>query len=176
MRFLVAPLLLAGPLSAHPHSKVEQQAMLSIGLDQAVLNIRIVPSYDEGSAIFAHIDLDGDGKVSATEATQFGEEVLAATELIIDETTATFDNRLVTVPDFQFVAAGEGVIEVKANTRFRKLDSAKHVIGLSVRYEGLSHDWFIQPFFFGNLSEAFPKQGIDRSENGLTLTIRLSDK
>lgn len=79
MRFLLALLLLTGPLAAHPHTKVEQQAILSIGLERAAIRIRILPSYDEGAEIFAHIDLDGDGKVPEAEVLHFAEEVASET-------------------------------------------------------------------------------------------------
>lgn len=176
MRFLFALFLLAGPLAAHPHSKVEQQAILSIGLNRAVLSIRIVPSYDEGAAIFAHLDQDEDGEVSETEAMLFGDALIAKTEFVVDGTEVAFGYLSVKVPDAKIVATGEGMIEVRAEARFPELKSAEPVIRFLIGYEDLSHHWFTQPFNFGDLADAFPHQSIERSEDGTRLMVKLSRK
>ncbi|MCG7522569.1 hypothetical protein [Ruegeria sp. Ofav3-42] len=158
MRFLLTLIFLAEPLAAHPHSKVEQQVILSIGLDRVALSIRIVPLYEEGEEVFAHLDLDGNGTISEAEALSFGGGMISETDFAIDGSKTVFENLSVTTPDSHSVASGEGMIEAKVDARFPELHSAEHGISFSISYEELLHGWFVQPFFFGEVQKAFRKQ------------------
>jgi hypothetical protein len=144
-------LAFSGMAGAHPHSYVDQQALIFVGLDALDLTIRIVPSFEDGAAIFAHIDSDGNGFVSDREATAFGAAVVAKAELEVDGREVTLLNALATVPSIEQLAAGGGVIEVEAQASFALGSGGKHRLVFGIAYEDLSHDWFIQPFFYRGL-------------------------
>ena len=174
MRFLLPLILLVGPVAAHPHTKVEQQAMLSIGLDRASLSIRIVPSYDEGAAILAYIDKNEDGVISQAEETLFGQAVLSQTRLTVDRSEVALSGLSVAIPDAAEIASGSGIIEINAEARYQKLTGQAHSIALTVSYEDLSHDWFVQPFFYKDLHNSYPEMEVSRSNDRLHTEIILS--
>jgi hypothetical protein len=173
MRFLLLFLFAAGSLAAHPHSNVDQQALLSIGLDHASLSIRIVPSDNEGGAILNHIDKNGDGAVSQAEAKRFGQDVVSDVQLAIDGAEVAIGRLTVLIPESTAIVSGTGMIEINAEARYNRLQSKAHQIEFSISYEDFSHDWFIQPFFFENLPNTYANQSIMRSQDGLSVRVGL---
>jgi len=162
---VVAGLLaLVSATLAHPHRYVDQQAHLSVGVDVADLTIRIVPSFEEGAEIFAHVDLDGDGTVTDEEAASFASEVVSKATLTVDSRNILFDDATAIVPDADRVAAGSAVIEVKASASFALTNAKDHQVVFDITYDDFSHEWFIQPFFYANLVKATTLPRVKRSE------------
>lgn len=166
-------LAFSGMAGAHPHSYVDQQALIFVGLDALDLTIRIVPSFEDGAAIFAHIDSDGNGFVSDREAATFGAAVVAKAKLEVDGRKVTLLNSITTVPSMQRVAAGGGVIEVEAQASFALGIGGEHRLVFGIAYEDLSHDWFIQPFFYRGLVEA-SSPVVERTDASNRVGIRFS--
>lgn len=146
MRALIVWAMLASPLAAHPHSAVDQQAALFIGLDQVSLPLRIVPSHDDGTAILAHLDPDGDAQISESEARQFARSLLDQTRLVVDGSEMRLGLGRVAVPDARLVSSAQGVIEVSAQAPFAKLGDTTHQLGFMIDFDALSPRWFTQPF------------------------------
>ena len=77
MRFLLpvalCVLLAAQPAWSHPHSKVNQQLLISKGIGKVVLTARIKSSDVGGRSVYSAIDRNSDGDVSAHEAKTFGD-------------------------------------------------------------------------------------------------------
>lgn len=167
-------LFLSKTLLAHPHSKIEQQALISVGLDRAVLAIRIMPSYDEGTTIFATIDGNGDGIVSDDEAETFGQQVLGGMALYVDGQMHSFGKVAVNIPEARLVRSGQGMIQVKATASFVRLGGTRHKMQLRISYEHLSHNWYIQPFFYSNLLKEYVSRAIERSPDGRHVEIAFS--
>lgn len=167
-------LVVSGAAQAHPHDHVEQQALLSIGLDRVVLQVRIVPSYIEGAAIYAHIDDDGDGHVSDDEAAAFAENVISKTRMTLDANEIAFEPPSVKMPDRKSVSSGLGVIEVDAKTSIELTATETHILAFDIAFEAFSHDWFVQPFFFESLDKAVPSKSVERSESSHGIAIAFS--
>lgn len=176
MKYALPLIFIAGTAAGHPHSHVDQQAALSIGLDRASLSIRIVPSHDEGPEILAHIDGDGDGTVSPTEARAFGDAVLSEIQLTVDEAHVSLDNVSVEMPSVAAVSSGTGMIEIRAEATYPELIEAGHTIGMSVSYEELAHDWFIQPYVFRDVQDRYEDVQIDRAADGWSINATLQIK
>lgn len=174
----VTGLLLAcvafGSVQAHPHKDIDQQVLLSVGPGAVTAQVRIAPSYTDGAAIFAHIDADGDGKVSASEAAAFGSAVMARASLRVDGLRFEFKSPHVAVPDREWVAAGLGLIEIDATAAINLTARAPHKVDFAMAYDELAHDWFIQPFYYPDLLSALPAQAIERSAAGNSVAIALA--
>ena len=155
----------------HPHEDVDQQVLLSVGTGEVVVQIRIAPSYTEGAAIFAHIDTDGDGAVSEAEAAAFGSAVIGQSALTVDGMGFRFNTPKVSVPDREWVSAGFGLIEIDTTAPINLTSAARHRLEFEIWYGELAHDWFIQPFYFPELTGIFPSQSIGRSSSGRQVRI-----
>lgn len=175
--FVLAVLLFAGhSAQSHPHDDVEQQALLSVGLDTATLEVRIVPSFDEGAQIFDHLDLDGSGDISVDEATAFGKRVLEHAVLTVEGSPVDLGNLRVAIPDRGQVSSGLGLITVTSEGTYPALNGETARIAFEITYEDLSHDWFVQPFFFPDLNSALKLDDLERSSAGHHVALRFSRK
>lgn len=168
---LVGLLLTANLLHAHLHDDVEQQALLSIGLDRATLEIRIIPSFDEGATVFAHLDSDADGTVSADEASSFGIEILSRSNLVVNDLPVDLGNLRIIVPQASQISSGQGVISVTTNANFPALNGARTSVHFEITYAELSNSWFIQPFFFADLNRTFSMDTLVRSSDGTRVDL-----
>lgn len=163
---LVITVLWCKTAYAHPHDDVVQQALLSIGMDKVILSVRIVPSHDEGAAIYAHIDTNKDGVVSTNESNAFAMAVFSKMKLSIDGKPSALKVKSTDVPNYGYVAAGLGVIEIKGNAKIAMAADKKHKLIFETHYEMFTQEWLIQPFFYANLNNSFSGKEIQRSETG----------
>ncbi|MBX4898713.1 hypothetical protein [Rhizobium bangladeshense] len=162
--------------SAHPHHYVDQQVHLSIGVNAVELAIVIVPSSQDGAAIFSTIDNNGDGVVSDDEGRIFATNVVSATRLTIDGQAFTFILADVGIPDETTVASGTAAITVNASAELRLADRQAHSVDFSITYEEFSHDWFVQPFLYPNLLGKIAQLEIDRSDRAGKVVVRFSNR
>jgi hypothetical protein len=173
-----AALLLGGAAvglaAAHPHKDIDQQVLVSVGTGEVIVQIRIAPSFTDGAAIFAHIDTDGDGAVSESEAAAFGADVIADALLKVDGRNFDFSAPRVSVPELEWVSAGLGLIEVDATAAVNLTAVAPHRVDFEISYNDLAHEWFIQPFYYPELLSALPTQSIERSESRSRVRIALA--
>lgn len=160
-----------GTAAAHPHKDIDQQVLLSVGPGEVIVQVRIAPSFTEGAAIFAHIDADGDGAVSESEADAFGADVIANAALKVDGRRFPFNAPRVSVPALEWVAAGLGLIEVDATAAVNLTAVERHRVDFEISYADLAHEWFVQPFYFPELMSALPSQSIERSAAGNRVRI-----
>lgn len=167
-------LTLAGTAEAHPHSYVDQQAMISVGLDAVVLTVRIVPSFEDGAAIFALIDADGNGVVSDREAAVFGAAVVKRAELEIDGRRFALRAATSTVPSKDRVSTGFGMIEVEAVAPIALGSGSDHRLAFSIGYQEFAHDWLIQPFFYRSFVDATSMRRVERTQSGNRVAIAFS--
>jgi hypothetical protein len=137
-----AAAVLASAASAHPHSSVDQQAQVILGPSGVEVVWQITPSTEAGAAMFDAIDSDGDGAVSAREASDFGRLVMAMSPLEVDGQGAALRLTSASVPPRDLAAMGEGVIVIRAASDTTPIQSVSFDVG----FESFSHDWFIQPY------------------------------
>jgi hypothetical protein len=164
----------AGSADAHPHKDIDQQVLLSVGTGEVTVQIRIAPSYVDGAAIFAHIDADGDGVVSQSEARDFGSDVISNAALTVDGQRFQFNLPRVAVPALEWVSAGLGLIEVDATAAVNLTASLPHRVDFQIAYDDLAHEWFIQPFYYSDLMRLLPSQSFERSFSGDSVEIALA--
>lgn len=168
---IVVWMMAYGLAAAHPHSEVDQQALLSVGMDSVTLTIRIVPSYIEGTTIFGLIDVDGNGVVTDDEAAAFGNDVIAAAALSVDGERFAFAKPKTAVPEFEHVASGFGIIEIEAGASYVLERGGKHQLVFSIAYEAFSPDWLIQPFFYMDFLDATSSRAVERPGSGKRIEI-----
>jgi hypothetical protein len=162
-----------GAAIAHPHKDVDQQVLLSVGTGKISVQIRIAPSYNDGAAIFAHIDTDGDGVISAPEGRGFGLEVISSSVLNVDGVRFEFGEPRVSVPEIEWLSAGLGLIEVDATAAVNLTARSHHSVDFEISYQELAHEWFLQPFYYPDLMRLLPSQAIERSPSGDRVEILL---
>lgn len=167
---LVAGLSLAGPLWAHPHTYVDQQVHLSVGLDKTEAKVVIVPSVSNDAAILSHLDIDGNGTVDQPEADVFTAEVLSAMSLIVGGIAVPFTATGLKLSQPEALSSGTGRIELSATAALGALPAGQHSVRFTMGYDALAHDWFVQPFYFGDLT-AVAAPGLIRSEDGSSVEI-----
>jgi len=177
-RFMLVTILLVslGTAGAHPHSYVDQQALLSLGSSTMDVTIRIVPSFDSGAAVFSRIDTDGSDVVSADEAAGFAAAVIAKARLEIDGQTIVFHRATATVPDIDQVSAGFGIIEIEATASFTLAGAGEHQVAFEIAYDEFSHDWQVQPYFYADFAEAMSSRKVARSDMGNQVGILFSSQ
>ncbi len=170
----LALLPLAGAAGAHPHSYVDQQVQLSIGLDVVDVTAVIVPSSEEGAAIYARLDADGDGTVSPDEASTFGTALVKGMKLLVDGQKVELADADVAVAEAEEVRSGNGAITVTVAAPAGLDQGAAHRILFEVTYGEFSHEWFVQPYYYPDLIEAFETPVLERSPEGRHVAIQLS--
>ncbi|MBY5827571.1 DUF1007 family protein [Rhizobium leguminosarum] len=177
MRGVIVALALAipGGAMAHPHNFTDQQVQLSVGLAAVHVRIFVMPSPKDGPVIFSHIDTDDDGVVTNAEAKAFGADVLAATELTVDERGFAFTNVEVTLPSAREAENGSAAIIVQASTPISWARQQSHSLQFSITYGALSHSWFIQPFFHPDLFRASVPPTVDRATSEGMVVVRFDN-
>ena len=168
MRYLLfTALLLPGLAAAHPHGTVEQQLNLSLGREKAELTWIIAPPAEMAGHILAHLDRDGDGTVTAPETAAFTDALIAATTLTVNGEAVALAQGDVTEPD---PMDSDGVIDLSAILDMPQFPTSPAVVSVEISYTEFAEDWFIQPFYFEDLSEgASPR--IARAPNALSVTL-----
>jgi hypothetical protein len=172
--FIAAALAIPVTAGAHPHRYIDQQVQLSVGIEAVDMTVVIVPSTQDGAAMYSHIDSDGDGVVSDQEAQAFGADVLAATELTVDGRAFVFAPADVKVPEADAVAKGTAAIIVNASAHVSLAGREAHRLDFGISYEAFSHDWFVQPFIHPDLLENTSSPSVDRTGGEGKVVIRFS--
>lgn len=164
---------LATSAGAHPHTYVEQQALLSIGTERVDLNLTIVPSLTDGPAIFDQLDLNGDGDIDHDEAQILQQAVLDAAHLTMDGTAVTWAAGPVTMPSAVRLSTGTGQITLSASARLPNAPARDHSLRFEIAYDAFSHDWQVQPFYFADLT-AHGLPALHRDDTKPAITVRYS--
>lgn len=165
MNKLLLPLILlfiSLTINAHPHTKVKQQALVSIGINRLELTIRIIPSYDEGADIYRHLDTDKNGELSQAEQYSFATKLLQETAISLDTVPLNLQQLSVNTSDKNDIISGHGHIEIKASAKLALSIKQTNRLMLAVNYEELSHHWFIQPFLYRDIKKHFTEPKIKR--------------
>ena len=171
---LVALAAAAGGAGAHPHTYVDQQVLISIGVETLHAAVVIVPSIEDGASIHDHLDTDGDGAVSPEEAARFGAAVAAAMRLEVDGAARAFGDPVVSVSDASLIRAGSGEIRVEATAAIDLAPRDPHHIAFAITFDAIAHDWFVQPFYHADLSGTFSGPRLNRSAEGDAISVRLT--
>lgn len=175
MRRLGVPALvaaLAGPAAGHPHSQTDQQAALTLFTDRIELRLVIVPSPEEAPTLIAHLDRDGDGTVSQTEAERFGAALLAGVVLTVGDTPQALRPTTAVSPTADELRSGLAAFSVTGSA-----DVAVNLapaVSVEIRRAGLSDTWFIQPYYHPTLHAQVPHATILRpaDDNAVTVNLR----
>lgn len=171
MRLALALLLLAGPAFAHPHHYTDQQVSLTLGPDGVRAEISIMPSDLKGAEIFAALDADGDGTLSAAEMQALAAGVLAATRLRVDGASLPLALAGVNTPARPEMAAGHAIISIRAESPH--VPATGEVLEFSIAYDRFDPAWSVQPW----LAEGFPADGrlpvIRRRDGNAWVTVTL---
>ncbi|WP_106746676.1 hypothetical protein [Yoonia maritima] len=172
MRHLFLLLMLAAPIgaAAHPHADVQQQVLISIGRTEAVLTYLVVPSTEDGGHMFDHMDTDGDGTLVAVEQNAFVSMLLDQTDLVIDGKRVNLEHNSVEIPERSEMKLGTGLITVTASTPLVLGAEVEHRVSLDVRYDSFVDGWYLQPFYFSDITEGDSLPVLNRPE-GSTIEL-----
>lgn len=163
---------LAGlPARAHVDHDLDQQAFLTI--DPELLSVMVVISASsvEGPEVFAELDLDSDGVISADEAQALGADILAATRLVIDGEEQPLVITDIKIPDAEEMAAGGSPVLLISDIDLGG-GSLPHDVSLSVTFHQFGLDWYTQPYVAKELVELMGTPGFDRPEGYGSLALQ----
>jgi hypothetical protein len=117
---VIAILLIFAPAaSAHRLDEYLQATRLSLAADQIGVEIDLTPGVDVAQMVFALINTDHDGRISASEAERYAHQVVRETILEIDGNRSQLAVLKYEFPTFQEMSAGEGVIRIYARAGWR---------------------------------------------------------
>jgi hypothetical protein len=110
--------MLGRAASAHRLDEYLQAARISVGQNAIRLDLSLAPGAAVARDFIAAVDADGDGMITVTEANAYATRALMAMSLSVDDEPMTL--RLVSTdpPTPASLLAGEGVLRVRAETRF----------------------------------------------------------
>lgn len=145
--FAALALLTPAYLAAHPHSRVDQQAQVSVSRRSIVLTYRIVPSTRDGAAMFSHMDKNRDSRLSALERRGFGRELAVATRLTVNGKAVLLNVTDVSAPTRPSMSAGHGLINVRAIASVSLQRRRENRIAVIVTHHQFGGHWFLQPFY-----------------------------
>lgn len=163
----------AAVAAAHPHATIDQQVQFSLGLDRAEVTVVIMPSPQDGPALFGRVDADDDGAVSEAEAQAFADAVAADLFLSVDGEAMALGPATARVAPADEVRAGIGGLSVTAEALLALSPDDPHVVAFAVSFEDFAHEWFVQPFYHPELTAAFGTPGLERSADGGMVTVEL---
>ena len=152
-RILTAAAVLFGTAAyAHPHTDVDQQILMTFGVDQAALTYVIVPSISAGPDVVALIDTDQNGDISTAEADAFAADITAATVIMVNGERADIANAFAILPPVENIESATAPITIKATVPLPFAQSGDTIVTAESTYDAISHDWFIQPFYSRELT------------------------
>ncbi|MDA1245027.1 MAG: hypothetical protein O3B02_08520 [Proteobacteria bacterium] len=171
----IAVLLLAVSCGAgaHPHSTVEQQALLSLGRTQTVLSYLIQPSLGAGTHMFDHLDGDGNMQLDNEEKAAFARELILATTLTVNGKAVTLQLVGVALPDRATLAAGAGLLEVKVRTELSLDPAIEYAVALEVNHDQFAAAWYLQPHYFPDLYNGNRAPNLERFTNASRILIHI---
>ena len=175
MQSLAGAVVLFGTTaSAHPHTDVDQQLLITFGVDDAALTYVIVPSIGSGPAFLAMIDSDSDGAISPSEADQFANAITAATSILTNGTQVVATNVFAIMPPVENITSATAPITVKATVDMPFAMSGEHSIVVDVAFDAMSHDWFVQPFYRSDLIDltGTPELMRQNDTNAISITAQ----
>jgi hypothetical protein len=119
--------LLVPPIaSAHRLDEYLQATRIALAPDRVVLEIDLTPGVDVAPMVFALINTDRDGRISAPEAQAYAEQVLRDVILEVDgrpQHLALAGNEF---PSYQEMSAGIGTIRIEARATVPTGTSGPH--------------------------------------------------
>lgn len=145
---------ISGGAGAHPHHDTDQQVMLSLGLARADIVLAVVPGTEDGPSFAAHLDADGNGAVSDAEADAFARLLLAGVDLSVDGQPVPLAASDLELPPLHSLAAGEAGLRLGLSGDLALKSPGDHAVMLTISSDGLTGDWFIQPYFHPDFAAA----------------------
>ena len=126
--FIGLLLIFAPCASAHRLDEYLQATRLSLAGNQIGVEIDLTPGVDVATAIFAMINTDHDGRISAAEGGKYANQVVRETTLDIDGRRTQLDVLKYEFPSFQEMSEGEGVIRIYARAIWRGSTGAHRIV------------------------------------------------
>lgn len=127
----IAPIVaLAFPRAAAGHRLDEylQATRVSIAPDRVVLEIDLTPGVDVAPMIFAEINTDGDGRISAAEGRAYANQVLEDVVLELDGRRQPLTLVGSRFPSYQEMSSGLGTIRIEARSGVWAGDRGRHLL------------------------------------------------
>jgi hypothetical protein len=126
--FIGMLLTFAPVASAHRLDEYLQATRLSLAANQVGVEVDLTPGVDVAPMIFALINTDHDGRISALEAETYANQVVRETVLEIDGKRSQLAVLRYEFPSFQEMRAGEGMIRIYARAVWRGSPGAHRLV------------------------------------------------
>jgi len=126
----------ASPVSAHRRDELLQAARIGVAADRIELELSLTPGIAVADDVIGAIDRDHDGALSSEEQRSYAEQVLAATEVRIDDRIVKMEHAAAMYPLPGELRNGDGAIELRTAATLRALASGRHEIVFTNGYRG----------------------------------------
>ena len=126
----------ASTVSAHRRDELLQAARIDVAADRIELELSLTPGIAVADAVIGAIDRDRDGTLSSEEQRSYAEQVLAATEIRIDDRIVKMQSLTAMYPLPGELRHGDRSIELRSALTLPALSSGRHQIVFTNGYRG----------------------------------------
>jgi hypothetical protein len=123
-------------LSAHRRDELLQAARIDVAADRIALELSLTPGIAVADEVIGTIDRDHDGRLSPEEQRGYAEQVLAATEIRIDDRIVKMPSVTAIYPLTGELRDGDRSIELRSAVTLPALSSGRHQIVFTNGYRG----------------------------------------
>jgi hypothetical protein len=124
-------LMLASETWAHRLDEYLQATRISVATNRVDLSLELTPGVAVADQVLAVIDKNGDGRVSSEEAGAYAQHVLKDIQIKLDEKALALTVIETSLPAFQEMKAGTGILRIKATASVALLSPGKHTLSLT---------------------------------------------
>ena len=162
-------------VSAHRTDEYLQAARLAIDPARVQIELDLTPGIALADAIFADIDRNRDGSLSAEEQRSYAAVVLSALTLEIDGTPVHAQLAAVSFPDAEAMRRGEGTIRLRSAATLSRQSSGFHQLLYRNRHHPDRGVYLANALVPGSNQVAITAQRRDRDQTELTIDYILRD-
>ena len=155
--------------AAHRLDEYLQATRLSINTERVDLEIDLTPGIALASKVFAWIDTDGDGEISASEGDAYARKMLASVVLKVDGWPVAITLVEGTFPQFREMNLGVGTIRLRATAKVPAAGAGRHQISFLNTHRSESSVYLVNALVPENPHVQLANPRRDVAQHGLTL-------
>jgi hypothetical protein len=163
------------PAAAHRLDEYLQATRLSIDTGRVDLEIDLTAGVAVAPRVFAWIDADHDGRISAAEGEAYARELLGSVRLSVDHRPMPITLVEIRVPPFRDMSLGVGTIQVRATARFPTLGPGRHQVVYVNTHRSESSVYLANALVPADPRIRIAGQRRDGAQHGLTLDYSVAD-
>jgi hypothetical protein len=167
----LSAVLLALPTlaSAHILDEYEQATRIALAPDHVTLKLRLTPGVEIASQVFALIDTNKDGQVSAAEGRAYGQRWLSTATLKVDGRSPTLTLLRAEVPSLSEMKTGEAPIYLEFTAKVAAGTPGAHWLAYENRHQPKISTYLVNALRPADSAIVIKGQQRDRLQHGIRL-------